>query len=287
VRSFVFIVAFAIIFASCTSTGQGDAAGETDVQANAVPSRRTREAAGQIPVEKRVLVKFADGALDEYTVSEYDSANVLLLTQNRYSASGALLEQTEYTYQEDTGAVTTKLIKDDENKLKSRVVYQYNDRNYLIKETFVNRAGKAVSSFEYTYDNNGNRLSRIINNGAGVKLAETVYTYKDGLVVASETKDGAGRKVSSAENQYDSEGNLVSQKVYNANGTVTRLVSAVWEEGLELKNEQTTPDGEVQLRVSNEYGAAGELLRQTIENIQGQSTQILEYEYTFRQGQRT
>jgi hypothetical protein len=56
---------------------------------------------------------------------------------------------------------------------------------------------------------------------------------------------------------------------------------------LEIKNEHTTPDGEVQLRVSNEYGATGELLRQTIENIQGQSTQIMEYEYTFRQGQRT
>jgi hypothetical protein len=273
-----------MIFVSCTSTGQGDAAGQTGAPSTSV-SRRARDSEGRIPVEKRVLVKFADGALDEYTVSEYDDSDILLQVQNRYSASGTLLEQVEYTYQEEQGVVTTKLTKDDENRLKSRVVYQYNDRNYLTKETFVNRAGKAVSSFEYTYDTNGVRLSRSINNGAGVKLAETVYTYKDGMVISSETKDGAGRKVSAAENQYDSEGNLTSQKVYNANGVVTRLVSAVWENGLEVLNEQKTPDGEVQLRVRNEYGAAGELLRQTIENLQGQSTQILEYEYVFRQGQ--
>jgi hypothetical protein len=236
-------------------------------------------------VEKRVLVKFSDGTLDEYTVSEYDAADVLLQVQNRYSASGTLLEQIEYTYQEDQGLISTKLTKDDENRLKSRVVYQYNDRNYLIKETFVNRAGKTVSSFEYTYDNNGIRLSRIINNGAGLKLAETVYTYKDGLVIASETKDGAGRNVSASENQYDAAGNLISQKVYNANGVLTRIVNATWEDGLERINEQTTPDGKVQVRVHNEYGAEGELIRQTVENIQGQSSQILEYEYTFRQEQ--
>jgi YD repeat-containing protein len=286
VRLIVFIAALAMIFASCTSTGQGGAAGQTDGQVN-VPARSSRDAAGQIPVEKKVLVKFADGALDEYTISEYDAADVHLRMQNRYSASGTLLEQTEYTYQEATGAVSAKLIKDNENKLKSRIVYQYNDRNYLIKETFVNKSDKPVSSTEYAYDANGNRLSRIISNGAGVKLSETVYTFKDGLEVSSETKDGAGRKVSSAENQYDAEGHLISQKVYNASGVLTRLVNSVWEDGLEIQNEQTTPDGEVQLRVRNEYGAAGELLRRTIENIQGQSTQILEYEYTFRQGQHT
>jgi hypothetical protein len=234
-------------------------------------------------VERRALVKFSDGTLDEYTVFEYDAADVLLQIQNRYSASGTLLEQIEYTYQEDQGLISAKSTKDDENRLKSRVVYQYNDRNYLVKETVVNKAGKAVSSVEYTYDNNGFRTSRIINNGAGLKLAETIYTYKDGLVIASETKDGAGRRVSSAENQYDAEGNLISQKVYNANGVLTRFVNAIWEDGLERINEQTTPDGEIQIRVRNEYGAEGELIRRTVENIQGQSTQIMEYEYTFRQ----
>jgi hypothetical protein len=41
-------------------------------------------------------------------------------------------------------------------------------------------------------------------------------------------------------------------------------------------------DGRVQMRVTNEYDKDGALIKKTIENFQGESKQIMQYEYTFR-----
>jgi predicted regulator of amino acid metabolism with ACT domain len=59
-------------------------------------------------------------------------------------------------------------------------------------------------------------------------------------------------------------------------------VNIVWESGLEVKNEQKSASGDVQMRITNVYGETGELLRKTVENIQGGSVQVTEFEYTFR-----
>jgi hypothetical protein len=253
-----------------------------DAQPQTTQPARPRASGGQIPVEKKSLIKFADGSLDEYVVSEYDPSDVMLLYQNRFTASNSLVEQVEYTYHEERHYLTTKMTKDDENKIKNRIVYQYNDRSLLAIETIVNKAGKTVSSNEYGYDTAANIVSRVIKNGAGAKLAETVYAWDGGHVIGSETKDANGRKISSSESQYDGSGNLVSQKFYNAAGNVTRTINLVWENGLEVKNEQRSAAGDVQIRVTNVYGENGELTKKTVENIQGGSTQVQEYEYTFR-----
>jgi YD repeat-containing protein len=203
--------------------------------------------------------------------------------QKRYSASGTLLEQMEYVYQEDRGWLTTKITRDVENRIKTRIMYEYDSQGRMIRETLLNNSGGAVSSYEYGYDGKGNRAFRIVNSGSGVKLAETTYAYNEaGLVIASETKDGSGNRINSTENQYDAGGNLISQKVYNAKGEITTVIKAVWRDGLEVENEQTDANGAVQLRITNEYGPEHELIRRKVENIEGQSTQILQYEYTFR-----
>jgi hypothetical protein len=167
-------------------------------------------------------------------------------------------------------------------------VYEYDGQERVIRETLVNKSGKAVSSYQYGYDEKGNRVSRTINNGAGVKLAETVYTFNSaGQETASETRDKVGNRINSAENQYDANGNLISQTVYNGQGEITTVISSIWQDGLEVENEQAGSDGVVQLRITNEYGPDHELIRKKVENIQGQSTQILQYEYMLKPGRQT
>jgi hypothetical protein len=234
-------------------------------------------------VEKRAVVKFADGTVDEVTVSEWDPSDITLLGQNRFSASGGLMDQIEYTYNEEKNTLTNKMTKDDENRIKSRIVYVHDEvTDRLTRETVVNKAGKAVSTNEYTYNPSGFVASRAILNGNNVKLAETFYTYNGNLVVSSRTQAGDGRPISSSTNEYDRQGNLVSQVLYNAAGNVTRKISTVWQDGNEVETTQTSADGKPQLKVSNEYGASGELLRRRIENYQGESTQVIEFEYEFR-----
>jgi hypothetical protein len=264
-------VAAALVFASC---GSSPAPGSS-AEGKLVP--------GQIPVEKRAVVKFADGTIDEFTISEYDPSDITLLGQNRFSASGGLVDQIEYTYDEEKNMLTNKMTKDDENRIKSRIVYVHDEAtDRLVRETVVNKAGKPVSTNEYTYNPAGFVVSRAILNGNNVKLAETFYTYNGTLVVSSKTQAGDGRPISSSTNEYDRDGNLINQVLYNAAGNVTRRISTVWQNGYEMETTQTTADGKPQLRITNEYGAAGELIRKRVENYQGESTQVIEFEYEFR-----
>jgi hypothetical protein len=266
------LVALIVSMATCSQAG----------------GRRTQAKGGdREALEVKQSVFFADGSLDEYTTSQWDSAYTHVDNQARFSASGAMLEQVEFAYNDDKGYITTKITRDVESRLKNRVVYQYNPQGYLFRESLVDNKGKVVSTYEYTYDNRGNRVSRIIKNRGGDKLAETVYTFDNqGRMIKSETRDLMESAISSTEYQYDPQGNLVRQVVLNNDGKPTSTINAVWQGGQEIRNEMVSADGKLQMRVTNEYGENGELVKKTIENFQGDSKQIMEYEYTFRPARR-
>jgi hypothetical protein len=245
-------------------------------------------APGQIPVEVKESVLFNDGSLDEYKTFEYDPDYEKRMNEARYSASDAMLEQVEFAYAEEQGYLTRKITRDVENRLKNTVVYVYNSDGSLKTEALTNNKGKAVSSYEYKYDEKGNRISRVMNTGLNQKIAETTYVHNDkGDIVSSETRDATGKKViSSTKNTFDSDGHKIKEEVTNSAGQITSIVNIVWQNGLEMKREQTQPDGTVQLRETNEYGPNGELVRKVIENFQGESRQITQYEYAFKPGRR-
>jgi len=262
------LVALIVSMATCSQAG----------------GRRTQTKGGdREALEVKQSVFFADGTLDEYTTSQWDSAYSHVDNQKRFSASGAMLEQVEFVYNDDKGYVTTKLTRDVEERLKNRVVYQYNPQGYLFRESLVDNKGRVISTYEYAYDNRGNRTSRIIKNRAGDRLAETVYTYDNqGRMLTSQTRDFGENAISSTEYQYDAQGNLVRQVVLNNDRKATSTINTVWQGGLEIRSEMLAADGTVQMRVTNEYGDNGELIRKTIENFQGDSKQVMQYEYTFR-----
>ena len=239
---------------------------------------------GRQAFEIRQSIFFEDNTLDEYTTKEWDSGYTHVDNEARYSASGAMLEQVEFAYHEDRGYLTTKITRDVEMRLKTRVVYQYNPQNLLWRESLVDNKGKVVSTYEYTYDNRGNRISRIIKNRAGDRLAETIYTFDPaGRMATSETRDFSENAISSTRYSYDGQGNLINQQVFSSDGQPTTRISAVWQNGREVRNEMASAvDGTVQLRITNEYGQDGELTKKTIDNFQGESSQFMSYEYVFR-----
>jgi hypothetical protein len=263
------LVALIVSMATCSQAGSGRAT-------------RDREA-----LEIKHSIFFADGTLDEYTTSQWNSAYTHVDSQARYSASGAMLEKVEFSYDEDMGNIKTKLTKDVEERLRNRVVYNYNPQGRLFRESLVDNKGKVISTYEYNYDAKGNRTSRIIKNRAGDKLAETTYTFDNqGRMITSQTNDFSGVGISSTEYQYDSQGNLIKQIVRSSEGRVTSTINAVWQDGNEIRNEMLAADNSLQMRVINEYGRNGELVKKTVENIQGASKQIMQYEYTFRPARR-
>jgi YD repeat-containing protein len=264
-KAILFGVALVFSIATCSQTGG-----------------RVREA-----FEIKHSVFFADGSLDEYTTSKWDSGYTRVDFEERYSASGAMLEQVEFAYNEDKGYKTTKITRDVESRLKNRIVYQYNNLGQLFRESLVDNKGKVVSTYEYAYDAKGNQISRIMKNRTGNKLAETVYTYDaNGKMLTSETRDAADKKISATKYNYDNQGNLINQQVTNAEGRITSVTNSVFQGGREIKNETVSPDGSIQMRFTNEYGRDGELTKKTIENFQGDSKQFIQYEYYFRAARR-
>jgi hypothetical protein len=265
-----------MVFASCSSGPAPEGSSARGKDSNV----------GKIPVEKKAVVRFADGSLDEYTESEYDPSDITLLSQTRFSASGGLMDQIEFTYNEEKQVITTKMTKDDENKLKSRIINEYDESvtpPRLIVETVVNKASKPVSVNRYTYNTKGGVVSRIIANGINIPLAETVYTYDESedLIIASRTVNAHNTLISSSKNEYDRDGHLTNQVIYNKDGVATRKISTVWQNGRAIEIIQTSGDGKPQLKVTNEYGESGELVKKTIENFLGNSVQVMEFEYEF------
>ena len=245
-------------------------------------SKKTIEV--QIPVETKSVVKFADGTVDEYTVSVWDSSLMFLQSQTRYSASGAVLEKTEFSY--ENGRLAGKTIKDREDKVSARRSYAYTPAGLLSMENVFDGNGKQVSGYEYVYDAQNNKVAWIVKDANNSKVAETRYIYKNGKVQSAELFDATSKKNGASVYEYDAEGNLAVVSFYNGLGSLLRKELSYWDQGLLLKEERTSAGGQVLQRTSYEYGTNKEIRRKTIEDLQGKSKQTIEYEYAIRKETR-
>ncbi|GAB1481921.1 hypothetical protein MASR2M78_07360 [Treponema sp.] len=286
----VIATAAAFLF-SCASAGRvetaaaPEAAQKTEILA-AAPAPVQKEPVlitVRIPVETKSKQYFADATLDEYTLSEYSSSDDLL-AQSRYSASGSVVERTEYSYKD--GELISKKIIDGEGKLQSRKTYSYGPRGHILLEVLEDGAGKTISSFEYSYDEQGHRSAWIVKDSKGVPIAETLYSYKDGRIRSAELRDGSGKKTGSSAYEYDAEGFLSVQRYFDASGSTLRIESTTWKDAKIVLEERSTAGGFVQQRSTYEYGKDGELLKKTMEDLVGKNKRIFEYEYRFREEQR-
>jgi YD repeat-containing protein len=239
--------------------------------------------------EVRHSVFFDDMSLDEFTVSSWNPNFTQITRQSRFSASEAMLEQVEFSYDETRGHILSRITRDVEARIRSRIAYQYrplpadSSPNRLWRESLVGPNGRAVSVYEYAYDSRGNVISRSILNRANDLLAQTIFTFDaQGRMTASETKDAGGNTISSTRYSYDGQGNLVAQQVSNASGEVTSNIRSVFQNNLETRNEMIGADGTLNMRIINEYGNDNELQKRTIENFQGESKQFIQYQYEFR-----
>ncbi len=244
------------------------------------PKKEPKRITVRIPVERKSSIRFSDGSLDEYSLPEYDDAFILKV-QTRYSASGSILEQTRFTV--EAGRLVRKATTDGEGKLVSSRNYVYGADGLVSVETLVDGNGKPLSSFEFGYDASGHRISWTVKDPKGSVLAVTSYAYKDGKIRNAELKDGVGRTNGSSAYEYDADGRIAKQSYFDAKGSLLRMEFTRWVAGSIAAEERTNAGGTVQQRTSYEYGADGELLRKTVEDLVGKSKQSVEYEYDFRE----
>jgi hypothetical protein len=176
--------------------------------------------------------------------------------------------------------------KDGEGKLLSRRSYSFAADGTLVSDVLDDAAGKRLSGFEYAYDASGKRTSWIVKDSKNTKIAETVYSYVAGKVRTAELRDGLGRKTGSSSYEYDGD-RLVKQVFYDGVGTVLRIETNTWNNGKLVLEERKSAGGAVQQRTAYEYGADGEVVKKTFEDVVGRSKLITTYEYAIKEERKT
>jgi hypothetical protein len=284
-KKLMLIAAAVVLVAACASVPAvkplGTETASPGKKESAAPAKKEpRVVVIRIPLEIKATVWFADGSLDESIISDRDQTGSII-AQSRVTASGTVVERTEFVYQENKPQY--KSVKDGDGKLVSRRTYAYTPSGALAGESIEDGAGKRLSSFEYAYDAADHRTKWSVKDSGGTVLAETVYTYTDGKIQNAELRDGIGRKTGSSTYEYDADGRLVKQTFFDVNGSVLRIETTAWKDGKIASEERKTAGNTVQQRTSNEYGNDGELLKKIVEDFVGKSKLITTYEYVIRE----
>ena len=234
---------------------------------------------GRNAFEVRQSFFFEDGrTLDEVMTTSWDPSYTFITEQALRSASNALLERVEFSYSEGRNLLLTKTTRDVESRLRNSVAFTYNPQGLVIRESLRDNRNREMSSYVFGYDNRGNLVSRILNNRTGSPMVETTFVYDNNRRVRSETRDMGGNLISATAFRYDTQGNLVGEDVSNSDRVITSRVAAEWRNGFEVERSTVGSDGVVRLLERNEYDD-GLLRTKTIENRQGQSTQVIRFEY--------
>jgi RHS repeat-associated protein len=193
------------------------------------------------------VTQYTDGD-GNYTVSTYDAYGQVL-TSKQYDASNTLLGSTTNTYDPNENLLTSKQY-DASNTLVGSVTNTY-DANNLVMTKQYDGAGTLIGSTTNTYD--GNRLSTTTDGDNNV----TVYTYDmSGNVQSEKLYNASGTLASSVANTYDANGNVLTAKQYDASGTV-------------IGSTTNTYDPNENLLTSKLYDAGGTLLSSVTNTYDG------------------
>ncbi|WP_232826317.1 RHS repeat-associated core domain-containing protein, partial [Cyanothece sp. BG0011] len=192
-----------------------------------------------------IQTNFPNGTIER---REYDELNRLIYIETEDS-NGTVISSFRYT-RDETGHRTA--VEEQDGR---RVEYEYDDLYRLTQETiFEAGATEASRTIEYTYDDVGNRLSRV-DSGDGT----TIYTYNKNDRLLTEDKDGVETTYT-----YDNNGNTISKT------TGTETVTYNWDVEDRLIASDTDGDGVNDLE--NQYDVDGVRVAQT---VNGEETRFL------------
>lgn len=188
---------------------------------------------------------------------EYDLDGKVILNEE-YNDIGNLHSRSEYTHQLNESNEKLIIFGDSGNVIKeSKIVYNYDFKGRISKKISYNDSGSIVSIANFSYDANGNVLTKI-EERADLGIKKTDFSYS-----------------------YNNNGNLVERITLNE-GSAQSRDSIVYEpNNKELKifnfnNDNLIISYEV-MRYSNE----GLVLEQLVYDINNILTKKYKFEYTF------
>ena len=197
----------------------GDLITYTDINGNSVSY--VYDSIGQ-----RTAIIYPDGRTVEYT---YDKNSQLIevkdgtaVTSYMYDTIGQLVEtvlpnntKTRYTYDENGNILTlrtllvsdmTSLATTDIGVLQTEIIYEYDERNHIIKETSTIEGVKTEK--EFTYDSEEQLIGSIHTTGSKVKKYTYTYDGNGNKIAMLESVDG---KITNRQFSFDAANKLVEE----------------------------------------------------------------------------
>ncbi len=173
----------------------------------------------------RVETAYPDGvisAVEEFTLD--DTGRVLADTL--YDGKGAVVSLKAYSWTGDTASVT---MSDSSGALVGKGVQEWSN-GLLVKETRLTPKDEIQSTEAYEYDAAGNKTHWSVQTAKGSSVT-TDYFWTDGLLTGISVKDATGAEIKKFVRSYDASGLPLSEKEYDAKGTLVRAIAYTAENG--------------------------------------------------------
>ncbi len=268
-----------VLFFACKSS--------PEAQNNFLPAERAgknKEMAADtrkmpVPVERKMSIRYDDGALDEYTLSEYNDRGYIS-KKTRYSASVLLLGSIEYEYEAEL--LVKKTEKDATGGILSETVYEYAE-GLLAKELLYTGEGQLLSGILYTYNQDALRLSQTVVGKDDRVLAKTLYDWEGPQLLKTRLLDPVGGLVAYSLFRYDKNGNVSRQDYYNSEDLLLRSELHSYEGDKMLGTIRLDSKGDTLISYAYEYGEFGEIQKKKVNNSITDTKYSLNYEYSFRE----
>lgn len=244
----------------------------------------------QVPVQVAVLVKetsfYADGLVDEYSVSKYDQGFKLLAEKAVFDASRA--EPIERLVSEYTaGRQSAETLYDADGKVKLRREFDFDMAGRVLAERLLDPKGQLQSSSAYTYDASGNRLEWKALDGKGLVKAVTYYVYDKTRLVRIDMKDAAGRATGSIVLEYGADGLLARKSFLGPDGALQKYEAMLNKDGRVETLELRRVDGSLAAKSVFAYGPLGQVLALSEYDGAGALKGRRAYEYAIREDLKT
>lgn len=294
------LLALAIVVASFASCSSVPSPVDEPVQAPVVRSTpepdavapvaqplppQPQEVTIHIPVLTKESAFFADGQLDQYTVTEWSPDLLRTLSLKTFDASRPdPVERIVYEY--EGSALRAKTVLDAEGKVQYREEYAVDGRGLVTEERLLDPKGQVQSLSRYAYNEKGEKVEWRLFDGSGVLKTVTYYVYAEGLLVEVRVTEGSGATIASSRLEYDAQGRLVKRSYLGQGGALERSELYRYEGGFLAEYNALRADGSVEQRVVYEAGTEGAPAVATVYDGRGRVRLLKKFEYAFREEKR-
>jgi len=214
-------------------------------------------------LEKAIVWSYdLDNKLRFKIVSYYE--NDIIVRQEKYSPSGALISYSEYSYNDD-GKILKQLSYNAEGVVNHKRIYSYENGLAVTEDLY---SGETLSRrYVNEYDANGKRIARKRYDINGVLDQERIYdmalnTYKE----IGYNNDG--EVVSRAFGQYDEKGRIVKSTAYTMDGSIQTESGWIYDDNdLLIKEELVVAGDNAEFVYDYEFDEQGNWTSRTVSEI--------------------